>query len=489
MLWTWGKRLAVSMLLCAALTCAGVAEDVPPEAKDLLDNGDKLAEEGKYDEALLTYKNAYEKVVPVIRKLEFKESVQPRFMNRNELRSYMTNEFQKEYTPEELKLTDRSLKVFGLVPNSIDVRELQINLLTEEVGGFYNPDTKEMYLIREEVKKGNFLTRLFSGPEFSPEEQRITLSHEMTHALSDQHFDLQSLDKIANGNDDMSLAISALIEGEATLVMMSEIFNDNSDVTKLSPDRIDLVFQVMNMVTPLFGGRTLRAAPKIFRETLIFPYHQGCVFVLRLTNKDGWDAINRAFHEPPISTEQILHPEKFAINRDDPTAIELPKIEQSLGGKWKLLGQNTLGELQTQILFESSPNGKTAAEGWDGDRYSVLERDDGHLALAWFTTWDSAADARQFSDVAVPWFAQVMYRHATGDEEKAALQTIARESSAQWSPDDGNGTFQKDFEDRSAFVELRGQDVIVITGFDANETKQVADAMWQSQKAPLMVHR
>jgi len=473
------------------------AEDVPPEAQELLNSGDNLAKEGKFDEALLTYKNAYEKIVPGIRHLEFRETVQPRLMNRSELRTYMTSEYQKEYTPEELKLLDRSLKAFGMVPSSVDVKELMISLLTEEVGGFYNPRTKEMYLIREDVKKGNFLSRLIFGGSFDSAEQRVTLSHEMTHALSDQHFDLQSFDKVANGNDDMMMAISALIEGEATLVMMSELLGDPSaTVTDIEPERIDMAFRLSNMATPLFGGRTIRGAPSVFRESLIFPYHYGCVFVARLTNREGWDAINRAFHTPPLSTEQILHWEKFVptegnptAERDDPTAVELPKLEEALGGKWKPLGQNTLGEFQTRIMFEESRDSVEAAEGWDGDRYSILEAEDGRLALAWFTTWDSDNDALEFSNVAVPWFTRVAYQSTANDDNPDSLRNVALEASRTWRSASGAGVYQKDFEDRSVFVELRGQDVIVISGLPSSELKQAAESLWQSQKAPLTIRR
>jgi hypothetical protein len=484
MSWTSTRRagaiasLSFGLCLITVFAAEGRAEEVT--TGDILAEGDALAEDGKYEEAILKYKEAFDYLVPRVRKLEFKEPVRPRLMTRGELRDYMLAEFQQEYTPAEWKLTDRGLKALGFVPADTDVRETMLNLLTEEVGGFYNPRSKELFLIREEPrKKRSVLTRFLSGPEFDPEGQRIVLSHEMTHALADQHFDLLALDKLATGNDDMLLAIASLVEGEATLVMMSEMLDGEagSDVTSLPPERIDFVFNVMNFMMPMVGGRAVRTSPPIFYKTMVFPYHKGCVFVLELANRDGWDAVNQAFRDPPLSTEQIMHSDKY-VHRDYPTAIDLPQFSDILGDKWTFVGANTLGELQTAVLLEMAPDAGEAAAGWDGDRYAVYENDEGKLGLAWFTTWDSADDAREFA-YTYSYFASTYWLKEEAKTAKTAASAL-QEAARRRAPLPHGGVLH---------IGVRDSDVVVLLGFSDDETDRLLPELLASQKAPLTARR
>lgn len=461
-------------------------------APELLAAGDRLAKEKKYEQALTQYKNAYELLVPEIRGLPFKNPVQPRFMTRSQLKEYMAAEIEKEIPEHELKLLDRSLKVLGFVPYTLDVEEMLLNLYTEQVGGFYNPRTKEMFLILEDPVKRTFLTRWLRGPEFDSAEQRTTLSHEMTHALADQHYDLGSLDKVARGNDDMSMAISSLIEGEATLVMMSEMLGEGvapEMLVQLEPGRIDAAFQIMNWTMPLIGGRALRSAPSIFQKTLVFPYHKGIVFVLNLTNRDGWSAVDKAFRDPPISTEQILHPEKYWNERDVPMAIELPELKETLGESWTSLGGNSLGELQLGILLENSKGGDRAAPGWDGDRYEVFESTAGDLGLVWYTTWDSETDAREFATAIGRYFATRPARDGQAATQVAPEQLDEQLEQAFAADSPQPQQWQHAMGEQQLHVGLRGADVVVLSGFAAAQNDAMLPAIWQSLKSPLALLR
>jgi hypothetical protein len=539
-------RLVLPLAFCLiAASVPGVRADElaePRSATRLLAAGDQLAKEKQYDEALLKYKEAYEVLVPQLRSLPFREPVTPRFMVRSELKEYMATELAREFPEPRMRLMDRSLKVLGLVPDTLDVRETLLNLYTEEVGGFYNPRTKEMFLIREDPVKRGFLTRWLMGPEFNTEEQRITLAHEMVHALADQHFDLQGLDDATRGNDDVSLAVSSLIEGEATLVMFGEILGNEISpmmLVDLEPQRIDTAFQFLNWVTPFLSGRTMRSSPAIFRESLVFPYHKGTVFVLHLTNSGGWAAVNAAFREPPLSTEQILHPEKYLGDEPDwPTEVELPKLQERLDSTWTALGGNTLGELQLQIMLRSIPGGKRAAAGWDGDRYEVFQQEDGRLAVGWFTTWDSPEDAREFAVAAAHYFGERNERTVAelpeaGDSDEVAESEDARGSEGTTGVDESTtsdeaaesedaaesrqenahsasgmrdralaafsdtsaerGIFRQMAEDRDdlpgVLVEWREYDVAVLSGFTPQEIDALQDLIWLSQKAPLRLKR
>ncbi len=469
------------------------------EAARLLAEGDRLAKEKKYEEALTQYKNAYERLVPSIRKLPMKHPIQPRFMTRSQLKDYIVAELEKEVSDEEMKRMDRALKVFGFVPASMNVEELLINLYTEQIGGFYNARTKEMFLILEDPVKRTILTRWFKGDEFNTAEQRTTLSHEMTHALADQHFDLSALDNATRHNEDMAMAVAALVEGEATLVMMSEMLKGEATselLVQIEPARMDATFQILNVTMSIFGGRTMRTAPSIFRRTLVFPYHKGIVFVLHLTNRNGWDAINQAFRDPPLSTEQILHPEKYWGERDVPTGIELPELAEQLGDAWTSLGSDTLGELQMSILFERHSTGDAAAAGWDGDRYEVYERADGQLGLTWFTTWDSPQDAAEFADQVSRYFVELRAgdntegRAATKlDDDALAEQLAAAFAKGESSDERNQGEWKHAFANDEIRVMWRGDDVVVLAGFSAEENEKITPVVWQSVKAPVHLVR
>ena len=145
---------------------------------------------------------------------------------------------------------------------------------------------------------------------------------------------------------------------------------------------------------PMAGGASLREAPVILSETMIFPYLRGLVFCARLTNDGGWKALDEAYREPPLSTEQILHPEKYRAKPDPPTPIDLGTLEP--GDGWTEVGRNVVGEMQLGVLLRRH-GGKAAAAGWDGDRFAVFEGPGGRLGLVWLSTWDTEDDAQEFA--------------------------------------------------------------------------------------------
>src|SRR5262249_2668049 len=192
----------------------------------------------------------------------------------------------------------------------------------------------------------------------------------------------------AKKDDDRELALSALIEGEATLTMFGTSMDDwdGDEIIHLPAESLEWTF---NLLTPflsfLGSGKSLRNAPPIITESMTFPYFQGMVYCAKLANDRGWVAIDEAYKNPPLSTEQILHPEKYAAKPDLPTTIDLGPLDPGTG--WKEVGRNVLGELQLLIMLRKH-GGKQAASGWDGDRYAIFEREGNRLGLVWLSTWD-----------------------------------------------------------------------------------------------------
>ena len=145
---------------------------------------------------------------------------------------------------------------------------------------------------------------------------------------------------------------------------------DGSKIVNMPAGDLDRGLSLISpFISMLGGGKTLRTAPPIIAESMIFPYFRGMVFCAALANEGGWKAVDEAYLSPPSSTEQIIHPEKYRSKLDLPIIIDLGELKP--GAAWKELGRNVLGELQTSIMLGRA--GPKAAAGWDGDRYAVFE--------------------------------------------------------------------------------------------------------------------
>ena len=480
--------LGISVLLACPLMATTPEVPSSPETEEskgdpqqLLIDGDQLADDTKYGEALLRYKLAYQQIVPRLRGLEFKEAVNPALMSRSELLQHLSGILEEEISDEQMRLMDRGFKAFGFIPTSLEVKSTLLDLYTEEVAGFYHPATKKIFLITDvdqPKSRGLFGAIFGSRDPFNKSEQKVALAHEMAHALADQHYDLDALQRAAKDNDDRSIALSSLIEGEATLVMMAETMRESGNaqqVLQISPEYMKLSFSVTKGLMPLATGKTFRTAPLIFRESLMFPYLQGTIFVLHLTNRGKWIAVNEAFQKPPSSTEQILHPEKYyhPLHRDLPTRLVLPDLVSVVGSSWKELGRNVLGEFQIKTLLVKQ-HGDESAAGWDGDRYVVYENTDGQLGLIWMTTWDSVKDAKEFT---------VAYREflhekiSLGSSSETSLDVPALSAKDQIAADS-----HWIVEQRAFHVAHRKQDVAIIEGFSEAETQAIAERIFHSKK-------
>jgi hypothetical protein len=468
----WSPRLTAFVLTCVLLSPAlGRGDEIDAGMKagtNLLAEGDRLADEGKPGEAVIRYKSAFEQLLPRLRKIPFKHEVKRDVTKREQLKAMLLKEFEEDQTPEEFHANEMAMKAFGLVPRSLDLKSLLVQVYSEEIAAFYDPKTKTMHLIEEpEAKtkaKPTFLERLFGkSAGFDKDENKTVIAHELTHALADQHYDLDKLQKDAKHDDDRSLALSALIEGEATLAMMGAGMDDwdGSRIVKMPSGDLDRGLSLISpFISMLGGGKTLRSAPPIISESMVFPYFRGMVFCAALANEGGWKAVDEAYKSPPVSTEQIIHPEKFRTKLDLPTIIDLGELKP--GANWKELGRNVLGELQTSVMLGRA--GPKAAAGWDGDRYAVFEGSKEKLGLVWFSTWDSADDAREF--------ARAYTRYQTKRMGKDGFQ-----------PEQIPESLWRCKDNVCQVVERRGQDVAVIEGFAPADTETLLEAAFKAKKA------
>ena len=320
----------------------------------------------------------------VLSGLEVREPIQVALQDRQTMRAYVERQLDEELPPGELEGLQALYSAFGLIPDTLDLRSLLLDLYTEQVVGYYDPDTDALYIV-----EGASVAEL--GP---------VMVHELVHAIQDQHAELDSLIAPERGNDRRTAA-QAAIEGHATLVMFAWLLENQAGGTfdaRRMPDlrqQLGPLLEAQNEAFPVFGS-----APRIIQETLLFPYIGGATFVQELWRSAPAGSVDypAPFGEwLPQSTEQVLHPrERFFGARDEPTEVIMATSE----GGWDVVYASTLGELETSILLEVhlGEHARSLAIGWDGDYAVLLRSPEGEEALVWGSVWDDAAAADAFAE-------------------------------------------------------------------------------------------
>jgi hypothetical protein len=366
------KRPIVWYLLIMALLFAGCTQ----EKESRLTGSSSFSEQ-----SVLETMARIEQRVSELRGLETLQPVAKAFLTTDELRQRMAEDVLENYSEQEARDDVLLYRAFEFIESDsdIDLRSLFIDVQAEQVLGFYDADTEEMYVVKRTQEPTVF--------------DLWTFSHEYTHVLQDQHFDLQALgftdEEEDEGEDsEAQFAIRSLVEGDASLLMQQYAIQYFE-----MEDLQEIITQ-----SEALDSSVLDSAPKIVRESLTFPYEAGLVFVMALFEEGGWSAVDTAYAEPPLSTEQILHPEQYPD--DAPQMITLPPLTDTLGSGWRLVDEDVLGEFglrQYLDVYLDSSDFEAAAEGWGGDRYAVYCREDeSAFVLALHLAWDTPADAQEF---------------------------------------------------------------------------------------------
>ncbi len=313
-----------------------------------------------------------------IRELELKDPINVATISQADYSSQAVDDLDVDYPPDERAQDTRILVAFGLLPPDQDLGEAYVELLGGSVAGYYDPYTGEMVIVS-----------LGASDEFGAFDQ-VTYAHETVHALQDQNFDLAALlDSEQAMTTDESLALRALVEGDATVAELDFLLSDPTLAREYLAEvqDMDLDAGMLDDLPPFLVG------------TLMFPYDQGYEFVQFLYDEGGWDLINAAYDDLPASSEQVLHPEKYLAG-ELPIAVEVADHSSLLGADWTEIDQDTLGEFVISIILGeselSASQVERAANGWGGDAYSVIASDD-ELAVTWETVWDTEQDATEFA--------------------------------------------------------------------------------------------
>ena len=303
-----------------------------------------------------------------------------------QLRQRVVDDFLENYTKEDAQKDSIVLAAFGLLNPDFDFYTFYVDLLSEQVAGFYDDETKEMVVVQGEG---------FSGTE------RLTYAHEYTHALQDQNYGigdgLNYSEEACEEETERCAAIQALLEGDATLSELNWFMNNATP-----KDRTDIFAFYDEYESPVFDS-----APPFMAEDFLFPYEEGLAFVQYLYDHGGWDAVNQAYVEVPVSTEQILHPERYPD--DKPIPVELPDLSGILGDGWEEYDQGIMGEWYTFLILaygrderaqQTVDNATEAAQGWGGDSYIVFYNPVDETTLMVFSVlWESKIEAEEFAKV------------------------------------------------------------------------------------------
>ena len=311
-----------------------------------------------------------ERQVELIRGLKFKQPVVYAEVSRAKIKEVISQMLADAYTEREFQQMAAAFAQLGVLPKGFPLRQKYIDLLGEQIAAFYDQHQHKLFM--------------FEDASLENQQNCIILAHELTHALQDQHYGLSRLPLEIKNDDDRALASSALVEGDATLVMTAYMLR-NISLRTLKDNVAASLGQDMGQI---------QKAPRYLRELLVFPYLRGQEFCGSMVNGDDYSGLARCYAHLPASTAQILHPEKYlAQPAEEPIAVGWPAADFD-GEKAEV--SNVLGEIGVRIQLAESIDEKQAervAGQWRGDRYlSFLAHD----ALVWKTVWATQRDAEEF---------------------------------------------------------------------------------------------
>jgi hypothetical protein len=300
--------------------------------------------------------------------IPFRTDVPLDYLSRGSLSTYIQELLDTEYPADRAEADERTLLAFDLLPPHPGLRALRARLLEDNVAGFYDerPGKKRLYAISDERT-------------LTPANQ-LVLAHELRHALQDQYADLHGTVPSAVGDfDDRRMAFVSLLEGDATLVMERFLMR-----------RLPGLPESMGDLGPwAMPANIMPGVPQVLQDQLVQPYLVGRDFARALLERGGWDALKQAWSRPPLSTEQVLHPEKYFAG-EPPRTVDVGPPPPGA----RVVNEGVLGELLTRTLLGAGSD--DAAAGWGGDFFRVYDVG-GRTLHVWASAWDSTGDQREFA--------------------------------------------------------------------------------------------
>ena len=397
-------------------------------------------------DALLARTDQVAKEVAKVRGLPLKHAIPNEVVDRDELRARLVKLAADRKTASATAAEGLGLARWGMIPLATDYTHMLVDLLTDQIAGYYDPETKKLTISKA------------AGDDATWAD--MVLVHELDHGLQDQTFDLTKFDDLPDSEADAAAARHALIEGDGIALMIEVAFTRAHKAPPWGDPTIAAQFaQAMAVPT----GDSLDAAPLALREAMMFPYRAGFVFVAALRRRQTWRAVDAAFRRPPKSTEQILHPEKYVA---DELPVTIAATAPAALPDYAIAHTTVWGELGFDLFLAShgvDPHlADRAAAGWGGDRVITLAkagdtRPERAVGLARFD-WDTEVDAIEAHEAAV--------RALDGAIPGATVDH--RDTFTRWLALDGTATW----------VERRGSSIVIAIGVPSWAADALASEAW-----------
>ena len=326
-------------------------------------------------------------VVSEFRELDFAGATSQQFLTRGETAERLTRLEALTYPPKTLDSLYFFYRALDLAQPGLDLETIMRERYLSQLAGYYDVENSLIVII---VPDGWMPTKKLDAL------QQLTYAHEFGHALQDQRFDLYEFleRRRQSDNFDNALAMTALIEGDASLVAShyhERLLNEDPVATRRDIERALREAPALQLPPEL---------PPIIDDEIAFAYLDGTIFVGTLYNALGWEGIADAMRQPRmLTTEQVLHPERLLAG-DNAIALEMPDHSALIDEGWRLAYDNAVGEFYLRQHFETQfprEDARRLARGWGGDRLRIFTHgDDGNMIWVWYQIWDSPADAARF---------------------------------------------------------------------------------------------
>ena len=343
---------------------------------------------------------------------KIKHQVAAEIITRDKVKEFLQKRLKEASSPEDIRVEELTLKKFGFVPQDFDLAKNTVDLLTEQAAAFYDFHRKRMFIT-----------------DWTPSATREpALVHELGHALADQNVNLEKFIKQGQKSDDGSLARLAVMEGQASWLMAEYLARKMGQSLASSPALLDTMAHSIESGASEFP--VFDSEPLYLRETLTFPYSEGLLFQNAVYMRMKQKAFEEVFRNPPVSTQQILHPDTY-FSRLEPTRPALPQLPDSHG--YKRIADGNVGELDHAILLDqygSRDESKAISPHWRGGAYALMERrSPERVVLLYAVEWDDAASAARYFK---------FYRQVLEKKWKHLAMDIERETMYSGAGDDGH---------------------------------------------------
>jgi serine/threonine-protein kinase len=325
-------------------------------------------------ESLEEVRTRVESGVPFLRHLIPKEEIQVKYRTRAQLAELIDAYLSRQQLRDQVFNAQALYRTLGILSADDDLEQISRSIVEQQVSALFDDDGEVLYVLSD-------------SPSFGGEEE---LAYAMAYmgGLQQQLFDIARMRRRASesGSLDQFRAVTAFIEADVYQI------REGYTMTLLSKER------VAELNKPL-ADNPLKAAPNVVRRAALFPQQAGFDFIASMFQSSGsWDGVDAVYAKPPVSTEQIIHPEKY-LDSEQPVIPELPELEDGMGKGWNLLSENTLGEFLLRTYLEEhleQAQAGSAAAGWGGDRYALLAGPEGERVLALLINWDTSEDSDEF---------------------------------------------------------------------------------------------